>query len=52
VPEGDVYLLKQILHDWNDDQRRTILANCARRLPFAVRDYRSVKEVGLPRSQM
>jgi hypothetical protein len=32
VPEGDVYLLKQILHDWNDDQCRTILANCARRL--------------------
>lgn len=32
VPEGDVYLLKQILHDWSDDQCRTILANCARRL--------------------
>ena len=32
VPEGDVYLLKQILHDWNDEQCRTILANCARRL--------------------
>jgi hypothetical protein len=32
VPEGDIYLLKQILHDWNDDQCRTILANCARRL--------------------
>ena len=29
VPEGgDVYLLKSILHDWNDDQCRTILRNC------------------------
>jgi hypothetical protein len=27
VPEGDVYLIKQILHDWNDDQCRTILAD-------------------------
>ena len=29
VPEGgDVYLLKSILHDWNDEQCRTILRNC------------------------
>ena len=39
VPEGDVYLLKQILHDWNDDQCRTILANCARRLTAGGRIY-------------
>jgi O-methyltransferase domain/Dimerisation domain len=39
VPEGDVYLLKQILHDWNDDQCRTILANCARRLAGGGRIY-------------
>jgi hypothetical protein len=39
VPEGDVYLLKQILHDWNDDQCRTILANCARRLAGGGRVY-------------
>ena len=39
VPEGDVYLLKQILHDWNDDQCRTILANCARRLTSGGRIY-------------
>jgi hypothetical protein len=32
VPGGDVYLLKQILHDWNDDQCRTILSKCANRL--------------------
>ncbi len=30
VPEGDVYLLKQVLHDWNDDQCVAILRNCAR----------------------
>jgi len=33
------YLLKQILHDWNDDQCRTILANCARRLVGGGRIY-------------
>jgi hypothetical protein len=30
VPAGDVYLLKQILHDWDDDQSIRILQNCAR----------------------
>jgi hypothetical protein len=30
VPEGDIYLLKQILHDWDDDQSVRILENCAR----------------------
>ena len=39
VPEGDVYLLKHILHDWNDGQCRTILANCARRLAGGGRIY-------------
>ena len=33
VPEGDVMLLKQILHDWNDEQCVTILRNCAASLP-------------------
>lgn len=28
VPEADYYLLKNILHDWNDEQCRTILRNC------------------------
>jgi len=28
VPGADVYLLKQILHDWDDDQATRILANC------------------------
>jgi hypothetical protein len=27
---GDLYLLKQILHDWDDDQAGAILASCAR----------------------
>jgi hypothetical protein len=31
VPDGaDAYVLKAILHDWNDDQARSILQNCRR----------------------
>lgn len=30
VPAGDLYLLKFILHDWDDDQCRSILANVRR----------------------
>jgi hypothetical protein len=31
VPEGcDAYLLKNILHDWDDDRSTTILRNCRR----------------------
>ena len=33
VPQGDVMLLKQILHDWNDEQCITLLRNCAESLP-------------------
>jgi O-methyltransferase domain/Dimerisation domain len=29
VPSADLYVLKQILHDWNDEQATTILRNCA-----------------------
>jgi hypothetical protein len=25
---GDVYILKKVIHDWNDEQARTILARC------------------------
>src|SRR5262249_29398571 len=32
VPPADVYLLKQVLHDWNAEQCRTILRHCARGL--------------------
>lgn len=37
VPAGDVMLLKQILHDWNDEQCATLLRNCASSLPHAGR---------------
>jgi hypothetical protein len=30
VPEADLYLLKHILHDWNDGQAVRILENCRR----------------------
>lgn len=33
VPKGDVMLLKQILHDWNDEQCVAILRHCAESLP-------------------
>jgi O-methyltransferase domain/Dimerisation domain len=33
VPEGDVMLLKQVLHDWSDEQCVTLLRNCAASLP-------------------
>jgi SAM-dependent methyltransferase len=32
VPEADLYVLKAILHDWDDAQSATILGHCARRL--------------------
>ncbi len=38
VPQGDVMLLKQILHDWSDEQCVTVLRNCAEALPKGGRD--------------
>jgi SAM-dependent methyltransferase len=32
VPGADVYILKYIIHDWDDEQSTKILENCARRL--------------------
>ena len=32
VPEADIFLLKYIIHDWDDDQSTLILSNCARAL--------------------
>jgi ubiquinone/menaquinone biosynthesis C-methylase UbiE len=29
-PDGDVYLLSRVLHNWDDDQAATILGNCRR----------------------
>lgn len=38
VPEGaDAYVLKQILHDWNDDQAVEILRNCRRAMGPAAK---------------
>lgn len=33
VPVADLYLLKQILHDWNDDECREILGSIRRAIP-------------------
>jgi hypothetical protein len=30
VPAGDLYVLSQVLHNWNDDQVRTIAGHCGR----------------------
>ncbi len=30
---GDVYLMRHIIHDWNDEQSRTILRNCRKVVP-------------------
>lgn len=38
VPEGgDLYLLKWIIHDWDDDRCLTILKNCRRAMPAGAR---------------
>jgi O-methyltransferase domain/Dimerisation domain len=38
VPEGaDAYVLKQILHDWSDEQAIAILRNCRRAMASAAR---------------
>jgi hypothetical protein len=37
VPEADLYLLKWILHDWDDVSCVRILKNCARAMPPASR---------------
>jgi hypothetical protein len=36
-PGGDVYLLRHILHDWDDDRAVRILANCRRAMGPAGR---------------
>jgi orsellinic acid C2-O-methyltransferase len=38
VPEGgDAYLLKHIIHDWNDERALAILANCRRAMRSSAR---------------
>ena len=36
-PGGDAYLMRHILHDWDDDQCLTILRNCRKVMPKAGR---------------
>jgi hypothetical protein len=37
VPQADIHILKQIIHDWDDEQSVRILANCVRALRSAGR---------------
>jgi hypothetical protein len=55
VPRGgDVYLLKHVIHDWDDDQSLIILKNCRRamngtgRLLMVERDVVSNNQAALP----
>ena len=34
---GDTYILKKILHDWNDDRARDVLATCRRAMAGSAR---------------
>lgn len=37
LPEGDVYLLAHVLHDWNDQQAEAILRSCVEAAPRGAR---------------
>jgi hypothetical protein len=38
VPPGaDIYILKKVIHDWEDSDARTILSNCRRAMPKSSR---------------
>ena len=37
VPEGDTYVLKTIIHDWDDDSCVRVLRNCRAKLPVGGR---------------
>jgi len=38
VPAGaDIYLLKKVIHDWDDNDARTILSNCRKAMPKSSR---------------
>ncbi|WP_161631672.1 methyltransferase [Pseudonocardia asaccharolytica] len=41
APEGDLYLLKRILHDWDDERARRILATNTAAGPPRVRALRA-----------
>jgi hypothetical protein len=46
VPSADLYVLKQILHDWNDEQATTILRNCAQSM--TPRGHMAIVEMVIP----
>jgi O-methyltransferase/methyltransferase family protein len=49
VPEtGDVYLMKAILHDWNDNRSRDILRTCRRAMSSKAILFVIERVVGLP----
>lgn len=35
--EGDIYILKKVIHDWENDEARAILINCRRAIPATGR---------------
>jgi predicted transcriptional regulator len=36
-PGGDAYLMRHIIHDWNDEQCRAILRNCRKVMPSSAK---------------
>jgi SAM-dependent methyltransferase len=37
VPKGDIYTLKHVIHDWDDERAAAILSTCRRAMPAAGR---------------
>lgn len=37
APQGDLYLLKQVLHDWDDERAIAVLSCCRRHMPSTAR---------------
>jgi hypothetical protein len=51
VPAADLYLLKTVLHDWDDDQATAILRNCRSAAPDGGRSLVAetvIGEIGQP----
>ena len=36
-PAGDLYLMKKVIHDWDDEEAQTILARCRAAMPASAR---------------
>jgi hypothetical protein len=41
VPDGDLHVLSQVLHNWDDENVRRIAGNCARARARAIRWWSS-----------